>query len=811
MDNPIRRQDSVASSISTVDPRTRRQDSVPSSISTLSRNTSAMSNKDVLSALPKHMKSTSSRFSFDMIGAARAEKLLEEKHRQRQQEMEPEPPSHRDSRFDDFDDDPFAYDDMDFDDGLEEKIPGVNADYEEEDDFYEQFESEIQDTQEELDPDNDQENFAGFVFQRSNPASGVASPLDAAPLVTPRDAEGNVIGYATTQDAQPSPLSIMQSNTPLSPVSPVKDSPTGLGIQGLNAVIDATIDATVGATADAPGQIPTPLPQESARPPPLNPDDELYFGGLGHEFEGEGDGSAFDESIFDLDDTDQYGRPIPGMFASALAQRTAVEGLAKRESDDVTSRVSAASGVTQSTAHTSLSVGPNQPRSAPEEHEDKGEGKASPKEATGTSAEAGPSGEDSMAVYQAALAAAAHKAAASGKFRRDSDPPPPADVTVTSPTTSGGSDHSNPIIDSFDDYEMDDGFQFDDGYDDGFSNGLDDYELDDDAIIAEANASALANDYDGWYGQEFGFFATPTQSQSQRSSLNDPSLSYGGFFGGNGVTRSKSGHLVSREPNLTPITERSEYSNRNSLMSLMSPSGLGRDMSSLQSPGLAQLAMMADDDNMSLSALMKLRSRAWGGSQASLVSSREGSPSERNDGSSPWSPDGRDQGGAGGRKNSGFSIFSQDSRAGSASGSPTLTMSMPAISNQALVPGPGGGGTQGEPTALPLPQSTLATATPPQTFPPVMEDDEADTETVKMASPAAPTRRHHIIDAMMPQVGVPSQKRTGMGHGHKSSADSISYGKEEDGNDTHWVLERRRTADSGEIELEREVVEKDRI
>jgi len=106
-----------------------------------------------------------------------------------------------------------------------------------------------------------------------------------------------------------------------------------------------------------------------------------------------------------------------------------------------------------------------------------------------------------------------------------------------------------------------------------------------------------------------------------------------------GVHRSASGRVVSREPNLTPITERSEYSNRNSLMSLAVPGhGFGTP---IQSPGLAQLAMMADygTDDMSLSALMKLRSKAWGTSQASITSSREGSPrSEKGDvPSSPWS------------------------------------------------------------------------------------------------------------------------------------------------------------------------------
>ena len=51
------------------------------------------------------------------------------------------------------------------------------------------------------------------------------------------------------------------------------------------------------------------------------------------------------------------------------------------------------------------------------------------------------------------------------------------------------------------------------------------------------------------------------------------------------------------------------------------------------------------------------------------------------------------------------------------------------------------------------------------------------------------------------------------GHRHKGSADSVSYVKEEEeGGETRWVMERRRTGESGEVEiLEREVVEGGRI
>ncbi|KAH8677661.1 hypothetical protein BX600DRAFT_430993 [Xylariales sp. PMI_506] len=774
----------------------RRQSSIPSSISTLSRNTSNISSRDVMSSLPRHMKSTSSRFSFDMLGAANAEKVLEERHRQRQQEKVPELPGQRDSRFDDFDEDGFDYDAMDFDDGLEEAIPGVNVDYEED-----EFEAEI-------DPDNDQENFAGFVFQRSGPTSTLTSPLSAGlALPTPRDGEGNVIGFAMSKDSpnlkQLSAASAEPRQVP--PLTVLKhDSPTGLGIQGLDEAIEEQERLSMHARAVS--EYPTNN---------LDREDELYFGGAGHEFEGEGDGSAIDESLFDLDDTDQYGRPIPGMFANALAQRMNAQEAGKRASDDVTSKHSSA--LTQSTAHTSLSLGLQQ--NAPEAEETHDVESCPTEESEIPIPNLSTTAQDTMAAYQAALAAAAHKAAASGKFRRDSSPPLPADLTITSPTTTGSEESNN--INSLADYEAEDD---DYGYDDdGFSNGLDDYDLDDDAIIAEANASALANDSDGWYGQEFGFYAAPAQSSlshhGSRTMPEQEQFHYGGFFGGSGVTRSKSGHIVSREPNLTPITELSEYSNRNSIMSLQMPPN-NRD-SSIQSPGLAQLAMMADDDNMSLSALLRLRNKAWGGSQASLVSSRDGSPGDRNGASSPLGQG--DLLGVGyghRRKNSSFSIWSQDSGAGSGSGSPTLTMAMPIIPNNAIPPlnvtsNSNATNLASSPLAAPQPSIPF----PASGFPPVIESEEAsesgedDLELSNSSQwPKLATSEIGSSNSATANSTSPSQKHPGMGHRHKGSSDSISYMQEEDSGETRWVMERRRTAESGEIEiLGREVVEGGRI
>ena len=75
------------------------------------------------------------------------------------------------------------------------------------------------------------------------------------------------------------------------------------------------------------------------------------------------------------------------------------------------------------------------------------------------------------------------------------------------------------------------------------------------------------------------------------------------------------------------------------------------------------------------------------------------------------------------------------------------------------------------------------------------------------ASGAANSKRH----TAPPTGPVDSQHK---GHRHKSSADSVSYMREEEENEggQRWVMERRRTADSGEIEvLAREVIDRGRI
>ncbi|KAF5673035.1 hypothetical protein FHETE_3520 [Fusarium heterosporum] len=800
---------------------------------------SGLSGKDIPSAIPRHMKSTSSRFSFDMVGAAKQEKILEDRHRQRELEKKTvEVPVTRDSRFDDFDEDGFDYDAMMEDDGFEEEIPMIGDDFDDMDDglnnglndmnyhvdnnldnlsknpLASHFDNNMHNTlnrslddepDEDFDldddPDDDQENFSGFVFQRSGPTSALASPRSAGLLPTPRDTDGNRIGYAMSQYT-PHMLGGLSPTYPLDQQMNQEMQAGGLGIQGLDVPRVPSLENEAAFQKDQD----LPLTNTGRT---LN-DDELYYDDGMLEFERnefaedlaappEWDDTPFDESIFDNNDTDQFGRPIAGAFAQAQAQ-----SLNRAENQDesniisdTTAPFSAGSEVSKTTAHTSPSADDKQ-GDEPEAIQD------SPVAGSPLGPSMPPSSsphdDDSSAAYQAALVAAAFQAAASGKFKRGSSPTP-GDTILSEQSHSPGYDNSfkQDEYESFDDYG---------NYNDSYEN-MAEFELDDDAIIAEANASALANDCDGWYGQEFDFYSAAAGQQS----TTEFEYANGGYFvPKGGLDRSTSGRMISREPNLTPITERSEYSNRNSFMSPGMPGmpGFG-GTTPLQSPGLAQLALMGDrGDEITLSALLRLRSRAWGGSQASLVSSQNGSPrEERGDlSSSPWGQSMMSPTTFHTRKNSVLSTISHDSDSISASGSPTLTGGIPGLM---LSPPPvpslariDTGVYEGAQMA-PLNASRPTSRTFDKPISPISDSEESMPAST-MVSPLEPSNRSSVIDPSS------APKRPGMGHRHKGSADSISYTKEEDSGATRWVMERRRTGESGQVEiLEREVLEGGRI
>ncbi|CAK7264729.1 hypothetical protein SEPCBS119000_001143, partial [Sporothrix epigloea] len=779
-------------SISDLSPQAKNTGGLP-----LTSNTTPIS----ASFQPRHMKSTSSRFSF-MIGSASEEKLLEERHRKKEAEKKAlgggnghgagpaKGVGTRDSRFDDFDEDDFDYDavmngdDADYgeddahlfggqddsedvevrysglDEGeasprtsqlsqisLRQSITGNAAhDFEGSESTAKTVHAEAEDDDPEgVDPDNDQENFAGFVFQRSNQASSMISPANAGVLLTPLDTPSQVVSFAMTSGEATSFYSPSESLSPLDAENttvfiPVKmptqiDTKTteyGVMLNSRASDDENTLDQyelddfsgddsgndctdeygkdndrdqeTTRSSQNEIGLI-SSLPQkqepnsvaskvqlEDRLPGNANmavlansaagrDDDDLYYDqGLLDELDfgtAERSGPAFDESIFDFNDTDEYGRPIPGAFAAAQAsQQTAMAANIEAATDSKSNLP-----VAESKADDAHCVRKAKSSSLASEDGQR----------TGLPSNRGPSSQfagsysssdprralrrqlppiltDAQRVdeYQAALAAAAHLAAASGKFRRDSSSAHLSPESTSSPPTfqvddnygtglglqglslgddgesavqassSLGASDGDGLLMRFEDgrlgskFENRSVFEIEYGYEDdndAYTQDIEDYDFDD-AIIAEANAEALANDMDGFYGQEFNFYSAPGHQPRNSTEREGIQFANGGYFIPAGVGRSISGRVVSREPNLTPITERSEYSNRNSVMSLAVPP-FGSS-SELRSPGLSQLALVAEGDNteLSLSSLLRLRNRTFGGagSQASLNSSREGSP-----------------------------------------------------------------------------------------------------------------------------------------------------------------------------------------
>jgi hypothetical protein len=126
--------------------------------------------------------------------------------------------------------------------------------------------------------------------------------------------------------------------------------------------------------------------------------------------------------------------------------------------------------------------------------------------------------------------------------------------------------------------------------DDFMTSHLEDgYEDEDDDFIAAANAEALAYDDSGFYGQEFGFYARARSDSTGSNKGQIVEAINGGFFGEDGddpLRRQKS----SREPDLTPITERSEFSARNSFINF-GPASSGWGHGGVASPALARLPL----------------------------------------------------------------------------------------------------------------------------------------------------------------------------------------------------------------------------
>lgn len=521
------------------------------------------------SSIPIRLKSDASRFSFDMngVGSSVQEKLLEEKHKEKEAARRQKAQQER-SSFSDYDDDDFDYDAMEDDGGFEERIPGINADAEDE-------------------YDDEFHNFSGVV-KTSEPSTFVPilPTIAASPIMPTYSAAGMLAAAGGT------PLANV-SDAPVDMTAPL-DLNTSLeeddGFDQGEDDFEATVVNTMTLTTTISGQ-PLPLIEED--------EDDMYYddGDFGDLPENE-ENDKFDESIFDEESGQLYERKFyPGTKIPVALQ----EG---DEQQDTESQIRHVPSLASEFRPESWDFRNGVPPAKPT-------GGASEIKAPG-----GVLSEHNLEAFHSALARVADEAAA-GNLQRNTSlsenslgQGSNSQLANSHPGLVSGDNRLSSQHSGFDDEVLDD-FNYDD---DGF---------DDDLIIAEANADALENDDEGFYGQEFGFYA-----RSNNENCTDEPI-YGGYFGpsgAGGLNRSHSGGAGFCEPSLTPITERSEWSTRNSIISLTTH-GATAVQQPPPNPGLSQLVDMEyNEEDMSLGALMKLRRGAFGGSNSSLRSTGSLSP-----------------------------------------------------------------------------------------------------------------------------------------------------------------------------------------
>lgn len=427
--------------------------------------------------------------------------------------------------------------------------------------------------------------------------------------------------------------------------------------------------------------------------------------------------------------------------------------------------------------------------------------------------------QSNLQAYHTALAEAVNRAAVEGRFSRQS--------SVASSRTSESA-YSNPGKDDRSHYSQDadkhvaiDGgpgpsapthtteshtdqiprheplrLSFDFGFHSQEEDGFNDDDIDDD-IVAAANGDILASDDAAFYGQEFDFYA------KARPNSADAQSNHGGFFGedggGDGLTRSKS----IKEPNLTPITERSEFSTRNSYMSMSHASAFGLPSAGLHgpaSPALARLptSPLGEREALSFDQLRKLRASTFaGGESVGSASGSHGSwqseyGSMKGPGSFQWHHGAQTPHSAG-------SSSSQAAPTGYFASVPMMDPGargsgrLSNTSQQAESPRPGAGAGY-SPSARN--SGNVATT----------EYAEMDATPRKpLPAPAAPepTTAKKVLPKANTAGGASSQQHSRQGSDH------VTYVKEQNSNGSpRWILERRRTSEFGQLELVgREVVQ----
>lgn len=534
---------------------------------------------------PRRYKSNASRFSFDLagVGSAAQEQLLEERHRQQKaKRKEREGVVSAGSDMYDDDDEYADYDDMEDDDGLEEKIPGVNAD---------DGDLELPLLQPATEMSFTSPNKSSFDSALSPVSTGLTS------AGTPRNSQGQQNSFVISK---PSPkvaqLQLKVSQSPSKQNSSRPKSVPGVASDLSPGV--GNLPREIASESDLTG-LPSRYDYE---------EDDMYFDDGMIEDIGDEDNQEFDESVFDDDTSRVYGLPLRDLKPLPLPQNL----------DDPT--ISQVKAPEPNVALQSLSNIDSSSPAIPESPEDDAtaaelmDSVTDLKQPTrGSFSQAAGLTQDNLGLHDQ-LAMAANQAELAGRFQRSyslASTHESNDNYDTSAQMHPYNSHMPLPVNSFSGHgigEDAEGFDLDDAH-----IGFDDEEADD-PIIAAANAEALENDDDGFYGQEFGFFA-------RASGSSEAEYVHGGYFGPRaleGIQRMNSGRQ-NKDPSLTPITERSEWSNRNSAISLALH---GYPLSAQFTPNPQRVSLTnVLEDEMSLEALRKLRRGAWGSSDVSLQSS----------------------------------------------------------------------------------------------------------------------------------------------------------------------------------------------
>lgn len=699
--------------------------------------------------MPKRFKSNASRFSFDMagVGSSAQEKILEERHRQKAKDKARASDASTASQGDDYWNEEESgtysgYNSMDDDMDFEESVPGVNADAEKGSETVSSHNI------------HDLQVLPPITSSPSDLASKSNLGIDR---IDKSNGKPGHATYRSTTDLWPNPLKQRKLDDPLNDTKTVLLSGQGGGL-GIAA-----------SPSDHAHPSPPEREKEKKYMAPLagiprhydyQDDDDLYFDDGMIEDVDIRDDEAFDESVFDDDTSKIYGLPLRDLRQSDADGHKGdlSSDHTGTQSHDVNTQNTAIPGtdaegleVPQNLlqqASNSSSVG-----SSPENRN-------SFRQASGLT-------QDNLAAYHDALAFAANQAAMNGEFTRSenvAERKPVENEPSAEITTDGNRNYEVHGLPTKFDFQDPDDFDYDDA-------------LSDDPIIAAANAEALENDDEGFYGREFGFFARASGTGEYAN---------GGYFGPPGVEgigRSHSGRVNFQEPSLTPITERSEWSNRNSAISLALHGYSQPAQQSMSSPGLAQLAdmMSLEEDDLSFSALMKLRRSAWGGSTTSL-------PSSPTNGSqlnlpSPMVP-------------------------GLATNTTNLTLSSNIRSSTHSL---------NSSNSFNSTDSDASPSSPTITLPAHMIPKKAATSSSESPSNKSSVP-HSTSESTVPSMRPRNahQAEQAKGHHRKSSgAETVSYTHEEDGGTGgggRWVIEKRRVSEGGKVEvLGREVIEGGRI